>query len=125
MNSTSNFMLPMQSCSNLKRGQNERKRCFIHRLRRRPGAPTDEGPRLGSYLFEKPSFTLSSSTLWTYPAYTVIGWTVSPDLDTLRQSPRSTDGRFSATPGTCWENKQLCFVFCFIADQKKVRTDLL
>lgn len=63
----------------------------------------------GSYLLEKPSFTLSSSTLWTYPVYTVIGWSVSPDSDTLRQSPRSTDGRFSATPGTCRSISMLAF----------------
>lgn len=74
----------------------------------------------GSYCFEKPSLTLSSSTLWTYPLYTVIGSTLSTDLCTLRQSPRSTDGRFSATPGTCWRIQMLaffllCIMFLFLS----------
>ena len=68
-----------------------------------------------SYCFEKPSLTLSSSTLWTYPLYTVIGSTLSSDLCTLRQSPRSTDGRFSATPGTCWRIQMLAvFLLCIM-----------
>lgn len=42
-----------------------------------------------------------------------MGWTVSSDLDTLRQSPRSTDGRFSATPGTCRTTSMLGHWYVF------------
>ena len=92
VNSTSNFMLLIKVCNNL------RQRCKV--WGKCPSLPIKRSKfQSRIYLFAKPNLTRSSSTLWTYPVYTVIGWTLSSDKDTLRQSPRSTDGRFSATPG--------------------------
>lgn len=54
-----------------------------------------------SYFWWKQSRTLLSCTLWTWPLYFVF----SPKGHTNNLSPGSTDGRFSATPGTWQVNK--------------------
>ena len=54
-----------------------------------------------TYLALNPRCTSSRRTEWTYPLYSVSSWPPSALLiRTYRWSPLSTDGLFSARPGT-------------------------
>ena len=95
VNSTSNFILQTKRCSRLTQGWSG----SVYLPAKKAIQDWTKSQSL-PYLLSKPSFTLSSSTLCTYPLYTVIGLLLSSDIDTFMQSPRSTDGRFSDNPGT-------------------------